>query len=325
MQRRQLVALSIAALAMPRALFAQSKRVYRIGVLDDAVESALSALWPHFRNRLRELVLKDGNDVAYEARYASGATERLPTLAAELVALKPDLIVVVSTPATLALAKATTTIPIVFNGIGDPLSSGIVSSLARPGGNLTGTSIRSSEVGVKLLDLLLEIAPRAKRLAYLSDVKNKSAQATFEKIKENAARVAAKVLFLDARRRSNLERSLETLRRERVQGLIVGAGAVLVEHREPIVQFAAQNRLPVVYGRRDYMEIGGLLAYGAGGSADYARTADYAYRILRGGKPADLPVEQSTKLNLLLNLKTARALGIKIPDSIRLRADEVIE
>jgi putative ABC transport system substrate-binding protein len=314
------------ALAAPRILLAQApKRVYRIATLDDAVESARSSLWALFRNRLREAVLKDGMDVAYESRYASGAAERLAGLAAELVALKPDLIAVVSTPAALAVIKATSQIPVVFIGVGDPVGSGIVASLARPGGNATGTSIRTPEVAGKWFELLREIAPGAKRFAYLADAQNKAAQSTLAQLLEHAGKMGATMQMLDGRRRADLERSFEILKRDRVQGLIVSASALLVEHRDQILRFVSQNRLPTVYGRRDYVEAGGLLSYSAVSSETYVRGADYAHRILRGAKPADLPINQTSTLSLTLNLKTARALGLKIPPSLRLRADAVIE
>jgi putative ABC transport system substrate-binding protein len=326
MKRRSVVAITIAALAAPRTLLAQpARRVYRIATLDDAVESARDHLWRIFRNRLRELVLAEGNDVAYEARYARGASERLPALAAELVALKPDIIVCSATPTTIAAMRATSIIPIVVTAAADPVGTGLVATLARPGGNVTGISIIATEIVGKQLELLREMAPAAIRLAWLTDASNKASVAVFRQLEEHARAMNATIRMLDGRKRIELERSFETIKRERVQGLFVGTTAVLLEHRDQIVQFAARETLPAVYGQREYVDAGGLLSYSADRQLAYARAADYVHRILQGAKPADLPVEQISSIRMVLNLKTARALGITVPVSVRVRADEVIE
>lgn len=324
--RRKFLVLAGTALAAPHALLAQTaKRVYRIATLDDAVESARIEYWKLFRHRLRELGLVEGKDVIYEARYARGANERLPALAAELVALQPDIIVSAGTPATSAAMKATSIIPIVFATAGDPVGTGLVASLARPGGNVTGTSILSVETAGKLLEMLHDLSPGAKRLAYLIDVSNKASVAAFRQIEAHMRAMNATILMLDGRLRSELERSFEAIKRARVQGLIVGSTSLLLEHRDQIVQFAAREKLPTVYGRREYVDAGGLLSYSADFRWGYIRGAEYVHRILNGAKPADLPVEQSGKLQMVLNLKTARALGSSIPATLRLRADETIE
>ena len=326
MDRRAFVALAGAALAVPHSLLAQpAKRVFRIAILDDAVESARSHTWQWFRNRLRELVLKDGNDVAYEARYASGDSERLPVLAAELVALKPDVIVCAGTPASSAVLKATSSIPVIFLGSGDPVRAGLVASLARPGGNATGFSTQSPETYLKSLELLHELSPRAKRFGYLTDASSKSSVVTFRRFEESARKMKLSAQMLDGRERAALERSFATIRRERVQGLFVSAAGAVLAHRDQIVQFAAHEKLSVVYGRRDYVDAGGLLSFSADLKIAYVRGADFVHRILQGAKPADLPVEQVSNFVMVLNLKTARALGIAIPQTVRMRADEVIE
>jgi putative ABC transport system substrate-binding protein len=326
MDRRTLLALTCATLVAPRTLHAQpAKRVYRIAILDDSVESARAENWKLFRNRLRELGLVDGKDVVYEVRYARGDSERLPALAAELVALKPDIIVCVGTPPTSALIKATSSIPIIFTNSGDPVGSGLVASLARPGGNVTGTSIQITEIGGKQFELLREMSPAAIRLAYLSDASNKSSVATFRQVEGHARAMNVTIRMLDGRKRTDLERSFETIKRERVQVLIVSSASVLLEHRDQIVRFAAQEKLPVVYGNRVYVVAGGLLSYSVDLEFGYLRSADYVQRILQGAKPAELPVEQVSRVRMVLNLKTARALGITVPASVRLRADEVIE
>lgn len=325
MKRRPFL-LAAPALLVAAGVRAQpAKRVYRIAILDDAVESARSHSWQLFRNRLRELGLVEGKNVSYEARYARGDSERLPALAAELVALKPDLIVCAGTPSSSAAMKATSSIPIVFIGSGDPVGAGLVASLARPGGNVTGTSGITVEMGGKQLELLREMSPAAIRLPYLTDASNKASVAAFRKVEEHARAVNATIRMLDGRKRSELERSFETIKREGVQGLIVGATPVLLEHRDQIVQFAARERLPVVYGRREYVDAEGLLSYSADLPFAYLRGADYVHRILQGAKPAELPVEQASRVRMVVNLRTARALGVAISGQLRLRADEVIE
>jgi len=326
MDRRTVLALAGAALAAPHALLAQpAKRVYRIATLDDAVESARHASWQIFRKRLGELGLVEGKYVIFDSRNARRDSERLPALAAELVALKPDIIVATGTPASSAAMKATSSIAIVFIGAGDPVGSGLIASLARPGGNVTGTSTITVELGGKQLQLLREMSPAAIRLAYLTDASNKASVTAFRQVEEHARAMNVTLRMLDGRKRSELERSFETIRRERIQGFVVGATTLLLEHRDQIVQLAAREKLPVVYGRREYVDAGGLLSYSADIPFVYLRGAEQVYRILQGAKPADLPVEQSSNVRMVLNLKTARALGITVPATVRVRADEVIE
>lgn len=324
--RRKFVALTAAALAAPQTLFAQpAKRVFRIATLDDAVESARDLTWQVFRNRLRELVLADGNDVAYEARYARGTLERLPALAAELVALKPDIVVCAGTSTTSAAMKATSSIPIVFAGAGDPVGTELVASLGRPGGNVTGTTNITTEIAGKQIELLRAMVPAATRFAFLTDTSNKAVSSTYRELQANAHAVSVTIRMFDGRQRAELARSLEAIKRERMQGLIVGASGTLLEHRDQIVQFAAREKLSVVYARREYVDAGGLFSYSADYQWLYQRAADYTHRILKGAKPADLPVERSSNLRMVLNLKTAHTLGIKIPESVRLRVHEVIQ
>jgi len=326
MNRRSVVAITLATLVLPRTLLAQpAKRVYRVAILDDAVENARAHMWQVFRKRLAELGVVEGRDVVYEARYARGASERLPALAAELVALKPDIVVCAGTPPTSAAMKATSSIPVVFVGSGDPVGSGLVASLARPRGNVTGTSNQTAEIGGKQIEMLRELSPAAIRLAYLANASNKASVAVFRQIEEHARAMNVTIRMLDGRQRIELERSFETIRQERVQGFIVSTTGLLLEHRDQIVHFAAREKLPAVYGRREYVDAGGLLSYAADVEIGYLRSADLVHRILRGAKPADLPVEQTGKVKMVLNLKTARALGITVPQSLRLRADEVIE
>lgn len=326
MNRRAALALLGAAFAAPRALLAQTtKRVYRIAILDDASDSTRVTDWTTFRKRLAQLGLVEGRNLTIDVRFASGAPERLPSLAAELVASKPEIVVTPSTPVTRAAMRATASIPIVFIGVGDPVGSGLVTSLARPGGNVTGISIVATETIHKTLELLRELSPGVQRIAYLTDPANQNTAIVYTRLEESARRLKLSIQMLDGVGRVALDRTFATIRRERIQGLLVGAGGVLLDHREKIVQFAAREKLPVVYGREEWIPAGGLLSYGADRLAAYARGADLAQKILMGTRPAGLPVEQASSIRLVLNMKTARALGIAIPPSVRLRAHEVIE
>jgi ABC-type uncharacterized transport system substrate-binding protein len=314
------------ALAVPRILRAQpAARVLRIATLEDGSEKTRRHYWNLFRTRLRELGRVEGKDFVFERRYSGEASERLPALAAELAALKPDILVAVSTPATQAVMKATSSVPVVFIAVTDPVGARIVASLSHPGGNLTGVSNMSPEIVGKWLELLREMAPAAKQLAFLGQASNRGAQLTFSQLQEHARSLKVEVRFLDARERDELERSFKTIKRDGVQGMLVGSSQVLLDNRDRIVQFAAAEKLPAVYGRREYVDAGGLLSYDVDFDALYRRAAEYVHRILQGAKPADLPVDRASRLRLAVNLKAARALGIQIPDSIRTRADEVIE
>ena len=314
-----------ALLAAPAIGLAQSAgRTLRIAILDYGTEKNRAASWQAFRTRLRELGYADGK-LAIDVRYARGEAARLPVLAADLVALKPDIIVVAGSPATRAATQATKSIPIVFTGIADPVASGFVASLARPGANATGVSNISSEVGTKWLELLRELAPAAKRIAYLGDTSNEGSMLVFKRMQEQARKIDATVEMFGGQDAKQLDQSFEAIVRHRFNGLIVANQAVMLEHRKQIVQFAARQKLPAVYGRRDYSDVGGLLSYGADWTMQYQRAADYVHRIAQGTKPADLPVERPSTVRMVLNLKTSRVLGIPIPDSIRHRDDELID
>lgn len=319
-----IIGLSV-VLAAPLAHSQPAGRVLRVAILDDASETARTQRWQAFRARLRELGYVEGRNLVIEARYARRANEKLPALAAELVALKPDVIVTSATPPAQAAIKATSSIPIVFIGVADPIATGLVSSFGRPGGNATGVSIITTELGTKWIELLRELAPTAKRIAYLTDTGSEGGVLVFKRMQEQAHKLDVSVEMFGGQQPKELERSLETIARERFAGLIVGPTARLTDHRPQIVQFAARQKLPTVYGAREYAEAGGLLAYGPDLSGAYQRAADYVHRIAQGAKPAQLPVERSSSIRMVLNLKTARALGIAVPDSIRHRADDLID
>jgi putative ABC transport system substrate-binding protein len=300
-------------------------RIYRIATLDDATEGTRSHLWRLFRNRLKESGLIEGKNVVYEARFANGVPERLPGLAAELIAFRPDVIVAAGSPPTRAAMRATGVIPIVFAAAGDPAGAGLVASLARPGGNVTGTSTLTTDTTQKRLDLLRAIAPAVQRIGFLGDASNQASVLAYTRLEESARKLKISVQMLDAIGEAALERSFTTIRRDHVQGLLVGSSGNLLAHISQIVQFANKEKIPTVYGQPEFTDAGGLLAYSADREAAYAGGANFVQRILRGAKPADLPVEQIGQFRTIINLKTAQATGIKIPESVRLRADKVIE
>lgn len=260
-----------------------------------------------------------------EARFGDSLPEKYKALVAEVVETKPDVIVTPGTTATLIALRATSSIPIIFTGAGDPLSTGLVKSLARPGGNVTGVSILAPETAQKGLELLHEIAPAARKAAYLTNAKSQSAAVSFSRLEPTARAFGMSIDMMHALGRPALEQAFGRIRRDRVQALLVSAIGAVLAHAEEIVEFAARERLPAVYGREEYVRAGGLLSYGVDRDAAQARGANFVQRVLNGAKPAELPVEQVSSLRVAVNLKTARALGMKIPDSIRLRADEVIE
>jgi putative tryptophan/tyrosine transport system substrate-binding protein len=279
-----------------------------------------------FRQGLRELGWIEGQNIAIEPRWADGTFERLPGLAAELVQLKVDVIVAVVTQASLAAKHATQTIPIVMVGVGDPLGSGLVASLARPGGNVTGPSSMLAEVSGKQLALLKETIPRASPVAVLWNPANPVWQAAALRETEAAARaLGLRLQLLEARGPDELEGAFAAMTRERAGALFVPADIIFARHAQRMADLAARNHLPAMYGFREHVEAGGLMSYAADFAVMFRRAAVYVDRILKGAKPADLPVEQPTKFELVINLKTAKALGVTIPPAVLARADEVIE
>lgn len=319
------MALSAFLSAPPSGFSQTATRTLRLAILDDATETARARMWELFRARLRELGYVEGKNLVIEVRYARRANEQLPALAVELVALKPDIIVAAPTPPAQAAMQATSSIPIVFTGVADPVGAGLVKSFARPGGNATGVSIITTEIGVKWIELLREISPGAKRIAYLTDTGSAGGMLVAKRMQEEARKLDVTIDVFGGQQPKELERSLEAIARGRYAGLIVSPTARLADHRQEIVRFAAQYRLPAIYGQREYADLGGLLAYAPDFGVIYQRTADYVHRIAQGAKPSDLPVERPNAIRMVLNLKTSRALGIPIPSSVRHRADELID
>jgi putative ABC transport system substrate-binding protein len=328
MKRRAFLAmLPGGLLAAPLAAEAQpAVKVPRIGYL--ALNPAAN---PHlheaFRQGLRDLGYVEGRNVVIESRNAEGKPERLPALAAELVALKVDVLVAQPTVSALAAKQATGTIPIVFP-VAEPVTSGLVTSLARPGGNVTGLSVLAPEMAGKSLEFLKQAVPAVSRVAVLWDpgAFPEGTTRDMRKRVEVAARaLGVKLQFVEARGPDDFDRAFSEMTRARAGALTVLGGSMFVSERGRLVDLAAKNRLPVVYTARESVDAGGLMAYGPSVPDLFRRSATYVDKILKGAKPADLPVEQPTKFELVINLKTAKALGLTIPQSLLLRADQVIE
>jgi putative ABC transport system substrate-binding protein len=304
----------------------QAAKVPRIGWLPVNLAAAPLNLEP-FRKGLRDLGYVEGRNLVIETRDAEGRLERLPALAAELVALKVDVIVAPGTPQALAAKKATSTIPIVFVGATDPVTDGLVTSLARPGGNATGSSNFAAELVGKRLELLKQAVPGISRVAVLWQPGAVPERAEKDMLKE--ADVAARALgvrphFVEARGPDDVDRALSDMTRARADALTVLPSAMFVSERRRLVDLAAKNRLPAVYGSREFVDAGGLMSYGPNIADLNRRAATYVDKILKGAKPADLPVERPTKFDLVINLQTAKVLGLTIPPALLGRADEVI-
>jgi len=327
-RRAFLLTLAVGLATMPPAAEAQQAgKVPRIGFLspsspsDPRNQRRLEA----FRQGLRELGYVEGRNIALEVRWAEGKFERLPDLAAELVRLKVDVIVVSAVPAIQAAKEATRTIPIVMAVVVDPVATGLFASLARPGGNITGQSMMAPELVGKQLELLKEMVPKVSRVALLWNPDNAGNTPQLRAAEAAARTLGVRLQPLEARGPSQIDSAFAAMTREQAGGLIVLVDALLVLHRTRIADLAVKARLPAVFGLRDHAEAGGLMAYDANQLNLYRRAATYVDKILKGAKPADLPVEQPTKFELIINMKTAKALGLAIPPSLLQRADEIIQ
>lgn len=315
-----------ALVAAPRLASAQSAdRALRLAILSESTEAARRESWKTFFGRLAGMGYVEGRNLAVEARHANGDPSKLSGLAAELVAWRPDVLVAVTTPAAVAAKNATTTIPVVFVGPADPVGSGLVTNLGRPGGNVTGFSPMQAEIGGKWIELLREIAPGLKRSAYLTDTGNGGEMLVFEQIRLRATSLGVDVQVFDGIAPGALDRSFDAIAGGRFDGLMVALTQALLPHRDRIVEFASRKRLPAVYARREYPDAGGLLSYGADTIPLFARAAEYVQRIAQGAKPADLPVERPNYVKMVVNQRTARAQGFRIPPSVLVGADEVID
>jgi putative ABC transport system substrate-binding protein len=319
-------AMALLLLAAPLAAEAQGSIAHtRVAFLGAESASTNQHFLDAFRQGMRELGYVDGQNITLEERWAEGRSERFPELIGELVRLKASVIVTVSQPAALAAKNGTTTIPIVFIA-GDPVGSGLVPSLARPGGNLTGLSIfLGDEFSGKWLQLLKEAVPKASRVAVLWNPANPLNAAYLTVLRGVAQKLGVKLQPEEVRDPSQFDNAFASMSAKRAQALVVAIDPLTVRYRGRIAELAAKNRLPAMYGFREFADAGGLMAYGANLPYLCRRAAIYVDKILKGAKPGDLPVEQPTNFELVVNLKTAKALGLTIPPSVLLRADHVIE
>jgi putative tryptophan/tyrosine transport system substrate-binding protein len=326
MKRREFVSfLGGAAAAWPIAARAQQPaKPPTIGFLGPSTPSAMSSWVAAFAQRLRELGWIEGRTVVVEYRWAEGRSERLAEIAAEFVRLKVDVIVTYATPPVIAARQATAVIPIVSAVMGDPVGTGLVASLARPGGNVTGLSVLTPDLAGKRLELLREVVPGLRSLACLANVSNPITALEVGKVQAAARTLGLDVVTLEIRRPEDIAPAFETLKGH-AQALYVAGDPLVLTSRVRINTLALVARLPAIYNQRDYVEAGGLMCYGLNWPDLFRRTADYADKILRGAKPADMPVEQPTRFDLLINLTTAKALGLTVPPTLLARADEVIE
>jgi putative ABC transport system substrate-binding protein len=327
MRRREFIAaLGSAVAAWPRAARAQQPRqVYRIGFMGNSTAALEANLVGPFRDALRELGYEEGRNIAIEYRWAEGLYERFPALVAELIAQKVDVIVTAGTPATLAVKAATTSVPLVMVAVGDPVGTGIVASLGRPGGNITGLSSIAPELEGKRLELLRELIPNLSHVAVLSNPLNPFHVAALKQAHVAAELLRMRVQSVEVRTSEEIEGALAAIVSERPGALLILADRIFLHNRKRLMDFAMQNRIPGVYAYRELVEAGGLMSFGPNYADMHRRAATYVDKILKGSKPADLPVEQPTKFELFINVKTAKALGLTIPPTLLARADEVIE
>jgi len=309
-----LLAAALAAEAPPAG------KIPRVGIL-----AQNSPLWEDFRQGLRDLGYVEGRTIVVENRWGEGSDERFPRLAADLARLGADVIVTWGTPATLAAKNATNTIPIVMAASGDPVGTRLIAGLARPGGNITGLSSHNPGLEAKRLELLKELVPKLSHVAVLWNPANPLHDGLVREVKDTASQLGVRLELVGVKGSTEFDAAFATMKKKRPDALIVEPDNIFYFHSKRIVDFATKSRLPAVFTHREFADAGGLVVYGANYSALFRRAAIYVDKILKGAKPADLPVEQPTKFELVINLKTAKALGLTIPQSLLLRADEVIQ
>jgi putative tryptophan/tyrosine transport system substrate-binding protein len=320
------LSLMLALIAAPLSAHAQEPgKIPRIGYVFARVSSEDQHIWEAARQGLRDLGYVEGQNIALEVRWAEGRYERLPALIAELVRLKVDVLVVGTTPGALAAKRATRTIPVVMYAVGDPVGSGLVASLSRPGGNLTGLSLFNKEVSGKRLELLKETLPGISRVAVLTNPGNPVHAAFWTETQSAAHVLGLQLQAIEVRRPEDFDPAVAAATRDRAEALLVFDDSLTLGYRTRLVALAAARRLPTMYGLREFADAGGLLSYGPSNLAMYRRTATFVDKVLKGAKPADLPVEQPTTFELVVNLKAAKALGLRFPPSVLARADQIIE
>ena len=326
MRRREFIRLfSSAVVAWPLTALAQkpAAKIWRLGILQPGAPP--DPLVDTLQERLKELGYSEGHNIAYEYRWAEGKPPRLTELAKELVDLKVDVITAFSTPAAIAAQKATQTIPIVFAGVGDPVGSGVVSSLSRPGGNITGISILATELSAKRLELLEEIVPGASPVAMFWNDSNPGMVLRAHEAQNAAGKLGLNLQSIGVHDLISFDTAFAAIESGRFNALLILVDPFTREHRQRIVDFAAQRRLPAIYESREFVDAGGLISYGPSLTALERRVADYVSMIFKGSNPADLPVELPTKFEMVIGMKAAKALGLTLSQSVVMRADELIE
>ncbi len=322
----RLIAVVLLLVAAPPVAGAQpAGRVYRIGMLETRSTVLNAANIDAFRRGLRELGYKEGQNLEIVYRSSDGHAERFPGLASELVSLKVDLILTRGTPAALAAKNASRSIPVVMAASADPVGTGLVASLGHPGGNVTGLSSELTEVYAKRVELLKELLPKLARVAAIFNMGNPVIPPQWNVVEASARSLGIKPQLLDVRRPEDLRGAFDAAAKQHAEALVVGLDGVTQANLRPIAELAVKQGLPSIYAAKDYVDAGGLITYGASDYHMYHRVASFVDRIFKGAKPADLPVEQPTKFELVINLKTAKALGLTIPPSLLLRADQLIE
>ena len=297
----------------------------RIGFLGNSTAALEANLIGPFREGLREFGYVEGQNIVVDYRWAEGRYERFPSLIQELLALKVDVIVTAGTPAALAVKRSATTTPLVMVAVGDPIGSGLVTSLARPGGKATGLVSIAPDLEGKRIELLREVVPKLSQIAVLTNPANPFHEASAEQVRAAARAVHVKVQFFPVRAEGELEAALDGIARHRPGAMIMLADRLFLHHRTRIAEFSLKQRLPAVYAYQELVESGGLMSFGPSYPGMHRRAAYFVDRILKGANPAELPMEQPSKFELVINLKTARALGLNIPQTVLLRADQVID
>ena len=324
-RRRIVLALGAGALTLPFISHAQQlPKVRRIGILVMGAppKSLPAGALPPFMQAMHDLGYVEGRNLAVESRYAEGKIDRLPGLAAELAGSKVEVIVTSAAPPTRAAQQATSTIPIVFANLADPVGGGFARSFARPGGNLTGLSLNVIDVGPKQVEFLKLVIPKLSRIAFCA---SGPGHPSHKPVADAAQSVGVSITPVFVEKSAGIPGAFSTMKRERVEAAVFGVTSLFFEYRRQVADLALKLRIPTIFGFREHVAAGGLMSYGQNLDATWRRSADYVDKILRGAKPGELPIEQPTKFHLVVNHSTAKALGIKVPQSLLLRADEVIE
>jgi ABC-type uncharacterized transport system substrate-binding protein len=326
MKRREFIAFlgSVAAVALPLAAGAQTK-IPRVGFMGNSTAALEANLLDAFHEGLRELGYEEGRNIVIEYRWADGKYDQFPALVAELIAAKVDAIITAGTPAALAVKRATTTVPLVMVAVGDPIGTGLVPSLARPGGNLTGLSSIAPDLEGKRLQLLREVVPPLSHVAMFINSLNPFHDSSVRQARAAAQTMGIKLQLYDIRKSEDLDEAFAAIRKRRPDALLILADRVFLHNRQRMVDFTNEQRLPNVNAYKELVEVGGMMSYGPSYEDMHKRAAIYVDKILKGSKPADLPIEQPSKFTFIVNLKAAKALGVTVPSQLLGLADEVIE